>query len=95
MNLIMLWLIALLAMVVGTSAPALAQVNLDGRSTKAELAQIRQAVNSYIDRLPSWPYRSKDIKWSWTEVFRDNLDDKPGLEAQVHIYGGGLCGASA
>ncbi len=75
--------------------PATAQVNLDGWSTKAELLQIRQAVNFYVDHRQNGFYRSKDIDWDKTDVTRDDLDGKAGREAQVHIWGEGLCGASA
>lgn len=72
-----------------------AQYSLDGRSTEAELKQIRQAVERYIDNLPDHFYKSRDIEWDTTEVVRMDIDDKPGLEAQVHISGEGLCGMTA
>ena len=72
-----------------------AQVNLDGRSTAKELKQIRQAVNSYVDRTKGLGYGSRDIRWDSTNVMREDLDGVPPLDAQVHIYGYGLCGASS
>jgi hypothetical protein len=88
-------LIAIAAVIWAVSAPALAQVNLDGRSTKAELLQIRQAVNFYVDHMTGDHYRSSDIDWDLTEVVRAHIDDKPGLDAYVQIVGEGLCGMSA
>lgn len=76
-------------------SPAHAQVNLDGRSTEAELKQIRDAVNAYVDRLPDSLYRSNHINWSATGVTREDIDGKPGLEAIVHIAGDDICGVMA
>ena len=85
----------LLLLMVSIGVGTRAQYSLDGRSTKAELKQIRQAVERYIDSLPDHFYRSSDIEWDSTEVVRMDIDDKPGLEAQVHISGEGLCGMTA
>lgn len=87
-------LLILLVTLLGVSGDVLGQVNLDGLSTKTELKQIRDAVNDYIDG-NHFPFRSNDIDWNQTLVTRDELDDKPGLEAQVHIVAEGFCGASA
>ncbi len=89
-----LWLSVLTALL-GTSSGASGQVNLDGRSTEADLLQIRQAVNFYVDHIPGDIYRSSDIDWDQSEVVRAYIDDKPERDARVNIRGEGLCGMSA
>ncbi len=57
--------------------------------------QIRQAVDSYVDHIEDYPYRSSDINWDLSDIELCNIDGKSGLEAIVHISGDGICGTSA
>ena len=71
-------------------APARAQVDDSGQTTKQEMVQIRRLAVSYAK---GW-VNSSDIDWHNSEVWRIDLDGDGVKEAVFTYVGSTICGAS-
>jgi hypothetical protein len=69
----------------------MAQIDVDRRSSRQELADLRKLGDQYFADFFIEPYK---IDWFETEVVRLDLDDDGKPEAILRINGDGLCGAS-